>query len=552
MRTRRLAEIALDNVLRNQGSRTAGLDGVSKGDLATQDARNKLIDELNQALVDKTYQSQPVRRVDIPKPNGDMRPLGIPTLRDRVVQEMLRLILEPIYEGQFHHHSYGFRPTRSAHHAVARLHHLIGRSAYHTAIEGDIRKCFDRIHHSHLLRLLRKTIRDERIVHMVKDMLKAGVMEDGAWHITEEGTPQGGIISPLLANIYLNELDQFIAAKWEHLPVGERQRHQKRGTGQPCYIVRYADDFVVLCKGSPQEAAQLKDEIAAFLQQELHLELSAEKTLITSVDQGFDFLGFNIRRYQGSPTLAKPSHKAIERFKRQVQQRAEEGFQGGDAAGIAHLNRYLTGWGNYYAKVNSKRIFAALDDYVWHRVWKTTRRLHGQSTRKRRAYFKAHYIPYRYSIHKRNQKSRSKNYGTWADEAHTQAYIVTKLSFIPIRYTRFHSQQNPYLPAKQESPPVKVTDMPPHPDDLPEVLVNETYGREWPMIRRQVLQRDGYRCTNCGKPVTGRNAHVHHRQKLRCIKRRQAHLWDNLDTLCPACHKRADIAGNVEEGLASS
>jgi RNA-directed DNA polymerase len=196
VRTRRLVEIALDNVLTNEGARTAGVDGMTKVDLRLQTARDALIGQLHEELCAKTYRPSPVRRVYIPKPNGERRPLGIPTLKDRVVQEMLRLILEPIYEGKFHPHSYGFRPYRSTHHAALRIKDLAGRRGYNYAIEGDIRKCFDRVQHARLLSILRQTIKDERIVRLVKQMLKAGVMEDEAWHQTDEGTPQGGIVTP--------------------------------------------------------------------------------------------------------------------------------------------------------------------------------------------------------------------------------------------------------------------------------------------------------------------------------------------------------------------
>jgi len=151
---------------------------------------------------------------------------------------------------------------------------------------------FDRIQHAKLLSILRRTITDERIIRLIKEMLKAGVMEDGAWHITDAGTPQGGLVSPLLANIYLNELDWFIHQKWMGLEVKVRVNRHRHKTDLPCHITRYADDFVVRVKGTCEQAEQLKAEIAEFLQQELHLELSAEKTVITPVETGFDFPGF--------------------------------------------------------------------------------------------------------------------------------------------------------------------------------------------------------------------------------------------------------------------
>jgi len=214
LRTKRLTEVALESVLQNPGAKTPGIDGVTKYDLETDEAKQELIEELNRELSTKSYKPRPVRRTYIPKDNGEQRPLGIPTIRDRVVQEMLRLLLEPIYECHFYKHSYGFRPFRSTHHAALRLKDLIGNRGYKDAVEGDIRKCFDRIHHQKLLEILRRVIRDEGVIYIIRQMLKAGVMEDDAWSVTDEGTPQGGIVSPLLANIYLNELDQFIARKW--------------------------------------------------------------------------------------------------------------------------------------------------------------------------------------------------------------------------------------------------------------------------------------------------------------------------------------------------
>lgn len=541
LRTKRLVEIALDNVLANAGAKTAGVDGVTRKELADAQSRTSLIEEINRELCSKTYKSRPVRRVYIPKANGDQRPLGIPTIKDRVVQEMLRLILEPIYEAQFYAHSYGFRPFRSTHHAAVRLRDLIGRRGYTVAVEGDIRKCFDRIHHLKLLDILRKTIRDERIVKLIGDMLTAGVMEDGAWHATDEGTPQGGIISPLLANIYLNELDQYIAAKWDRVRPSDRLRRQKHKTALPCYIVRYADDFVILVKGTQEQGEQLKAEVAAFLTQELHLELSAEKTLVTDVSAGFDFLGFTIRKYPRA-TLITPSRKALEKFRAKVKTKVWEGFCVDDTFGVIHLNRFLIGWGMYYRRVSSKRAFSAADNYVWWRVFRTTHRLRGLQLRASRHY-KAHYIPYRYDIRPHNRRHKGKNYGVWADAARTKAHIVTQLSFLPIRYVRLHPQLNPYVPEERQELEKKVGVLDPPPDQLPGPLYNPDYGPEWATIRREILQAAGYRCQMCDRPIKNREAQVHHRTKLKGSKRQQANLLENLVALCPTCHSK------VERGL---
>lgn len=555
MRSRRLIEIALDKVLQNDGAKTAGVDGATRKSLHADGGRKRreLVDELARELGRKAYKPAPVRRVYIPKASGGQRPLGIPTIKDRVVQEMLRLILEPIYEAQFYGHSYGFRPFRSTHHAALRVKDLIGCRGFTVAIEGDIRKCFDRIQHQKLLSIIRRTIKDERIVKMIRAMLKAGVMEAGQWHDTDEGTPQGGVISPLLANIYLNKLDQFIRRKWDAYSDVEKARHRRKQTAHACYIVRYADDFVVLTKGTVEQAHELKAEIATFLHDELHLELSAEKTLITPVTEGLDFLGFHIRKYKRSnQTLITPSKKAQTRFRSEVKARARKGFSRGDAAGVVVINRYLIGWGQYYRRVSSSRVFTSLDHYVWYRVWKTTRRLRSRANGRlsRARHYKRHYVRYRFDLNRKNRWRGGGHYGAWADAARERAYIVTRLAFLPISYITLHPQLNPYVPEErallelQRSLKDLFADLMKN-----EPKVNEEYGPEWGEARFEVLTEAGFRCEHCGRPIAGRSAHVHHNEPLkRASNRRQANLLENLTALCPRCHKRAERLAAGQQG----
>ena len=547
LRTKRLVELAARNVLHNAGAKTAGVDGVTSRHLLAKNGErlDAMIEELWRELSTKTYHPAPVRRVYIPKSSGGQRPLGIPTIRDRIVQEMLRLILEPIYESRFYAHSYGFRPFRSTHHAAVRIKDLIGRRGYTVAIEGDIRKCFDRIQHLTLVRILRRTITDERIIKLVQQMLKAGVMEDGAWHVTDDGTPQGGIVSPLLANIYLNELDQFIAAKWANLDKGEQNRHRSKQTALPCYLVRYADDFVVLVRGTVEQAEQLKAEVAEFLQQELHLELSAEKTLVTSATAGLDFLGFHIRKYPEGKVIITPSRTAIARFREQVTTRAASAFRDDDAAGIATLNRYIRGWGEYYRHVSSSKVFKSLDHYVWNRVMHITYRLRGKSQGVSFAkYWKAHTIAYRFDLHRKNRERAGGHYGTWANEAHDYAYIITKLAFLSIDYVALHSQLHPYLPVDRLLLERQVTrqqlGLSP---ERTAPRVNPDYGPAWKVARQEKLAAANYRCETCGTTITGRTAIVHHRTPLKEARnRQQAHMLENLICLCPSCHGRAEHA----------
>jgi len=538
LRDKRLVKYAIDQVLSNTGAKTPGIDGMTKGDLKSVEEREQLATRVWMEIRHKTYQPSPVRRVYIPKPNGDKRPLGIPTLKDRVVQEMVRLLLEPIYESKFYRLSFGFRPFRSTHHAAYELHWLINRHNYNIVVEGDIRKCFDRIQHNILLKILRRTIKDERVIHLVRQMLKAGVMEDDAWHISDDGTPQGGIVSPLLANIYLNELDWYIAAKWDLLKDYEKAKRRRSNTACPMYIVRYADDFVIAIKGNADMGEAVKLDVAAFLKRELGLDLSAEKTLVSPVESGFDFLSFNIRRYKRT-ALTKPSRKAIERFKMNVRERIKTGFSNGQPAGIIYLNRYLIGWGAHYRRASSSDTFRRLDHFVWQAVWHWAERAYGIRSRQRskRAFYAKHQIPYRFDLFRRNRKSKSKHFGVWADEKHTLAYIVTSLHFNKIRYTKRHPQLNPYLPGEKDDNArrVKETLLPQMVrPDLPNYGV---YGSDWEIIRAEVLDQADYRCSECGQPIEGRKATVHHKSKIKSFKNRnQANRLENLVALCPKCH----------------
>lgn len=536
LRTKRLTEVALENVLQNDGAKTPGIDGVTRDDLQTDESRKELIDELNEELCRKTYKPRPVRRIYIPKDNGEQRPLGIPTIRDRVVQEMLRLILEPIYECHFYKHSYGFRPFRSTQHAALRVKDLIGNRGYKYAIEGDIRKCFDRIHHQKLLQILRKVIRDESVIYIIRQMLKAGAMEDGAWSVTDEGTPQGGVISPLLANIYLNELDQFMAEKWEYVTMNERSRRRYRGEHLPCFITRYADDFVVLIHGNEQQAVQLKAEIADFLDTELHLELSEEKTLITAVEEGFDFLGFQIRKFRGA-TLITPSRKAMNKFRRKAKQRINDAFQFDNEAGaIQYINSYLFGWAMYYRRVSSAQAFGDADHYVWWRVYRTSRRYRNPKLYGRQHY-QAHYIPYAKDIRQANRRHRGKNYGVWADHEQTVAHIIMAMRFIPIRYITLYPQLNPYIPAERKQLEKRVGQLELPPDQIPDREYVTEYGQEWQITRQYVLEQYGHRCYRCQQHIQGRQAHVHHRRAIKNSQSRQkANLINNLVPVCAKCH----------------
>lgn len=285
--------VAWNRVRGNRGARSAGVDGVVPRSIVFGTA---LIDGLRAELKARTFSPLPVREQTIPKAGGKLRRLGIPAARDRVVQASLKLVLEPIFEADFDSCSYGFRPKRRAQDAIAEIHHMASHS-YEWVLEGDITACFDEIDHTALMGRVRHRIGDKRVLGLVKAFLKAGVLgEDGVARDTITGTPQGGILSPLLANIALSVLDDHFAVIEGGRGSTKNDRDRRRRNGLPNYrLIRYADDFVVMVFGTDQHVHALRDEVEQVLAP-MGLRLSEAKTRIAHIDEGFDFLGFRIQR----------------------------------------------------------------------------------------------------------------------------------------------------------------------------------------------------------------------------------------------------------------
>jgi len=292
--------LAHDYVAQNAGSVTAGCDGIDMG--AFDENLEDNLQQLAQDLKAETFEPYPVRRTFIPKSPGKVRPLGIPTIRDRIVQEALRMILEPIYEADFSQFSFGFRPNRCTMDAIkCILWSTTERKKFFWIIEGDISSYFDTINHKKLLRLLGRRVKDRRLLKLTWKFLRAGVMEGKLFRDTKLGTPQGGIISPLLANVYLSELDRHMK---RYTDLSSTDKTYRRRHGQANYVyIRYADDFVALSNGTKGEAEGLKEELYTFLQQDLKLTLSKEKTKVTNLNDGFKFLGFWVQRRPGSEKM---------------------------------------------------------------------------------------------------------------------------------------------------------------------------------------------------------------------------------------------------------
>jgi RNA-directed DNA polymerase len=380
-----LAEAWL-RVRANAGSRTPGIDKATVADVENRIGAGAFLEQIRDLLKSGGFRPEPVRQVMIPKASGKLRKLGIPTIADRVVQAALKLVLEPIFEADFQPCSYGFRPNRRAHDAIAEIHHLAsGSRDYHWILEADIRACFDEISHVALMDRVRARISDKQVLALVKAFLKAGVMMAGGER--EEsftGTPQGGILSPLLANIALSALDDHFTRQWQQqMGTGwQRSRRRKHGLGN-WRLIRYADDFVVMVSGERRHAEALREETAAVLAP-LGLRLAEEKTRVIHIDEGFDFLGFTIRRMRKRGTskhyvYTVPSKKAIQAVKDKVSaktyrstrhQRPEVLIQG--------INRTLAGWASYFRHGVSSAVFSAIDHHAWGRIMRWLRHKYKQ------------------------------------------------------------------------------------------------------------------------------------------------------------------------------
>jgi len=320
----------------------------------------------------------------IPKPGSSKRRmLGIPTARDRTVQAALKLVLEPILEADFKPCSYGFRPRRRAHDAIAEIHQFASRS-YEWVLEGDIEACFDNIDHTALMDRVRRRVGDKRVLAVVKAFLHAGILgEDGIMRNTATGTPQGGILSPLLANIALSVLDEHFTEKWQ-ASGNSYQRFVQRRNGAATYrIVRYADDFVVLVSGTRAHTEDLRQEVSALLSP-MGLRLSEAKTKVCHIDEGFVFLGFRIQRRRKRGTTKRvvytyPSKKALASIVGRVRALTNRSSHPTLAALLRQLNPVLRGWCTYFQHGVSKATFHYLDQYTWHRVVRWIRKRHNKT-----------------------------------------------------------------------------------------------------------------------------------------------------------------------------
>jgi len=499
---------SLWNVLQNSGAKTEGVDGKVKAtyyDTARQSPTPqgiKLVGEICRELNENLYKPQPVKRIYIPKANGKMRPIGIPTIKDRVVQEAIRMVLEPIYESDFLDCSYGFRPNRNTMDAISNCYRMMNiRPKYYWVIEGDIKGCFDNIDHKILMKLIKNRIADRKLTDTIYKCLKAGYQEDnGQICKPNVGTPQGGIISPLLANIYLYEMDKW----WEqnyHLSKNKRTTRRKRGLGN-FYLIRYADDFIILSNGKKEEVYRFKEELSNFLKT-MKLELSEEKTKVTHARDGFDFLGFHIRQFKGVKTvLIKPTRTNIQKIKDKIGRILDRrNHEHAVTDVIQALNPILRGWANYYRFVNSKETLSAIQLYTHIKFLKWYRGKYQMNLRKG-------------TIKALEWVDRDKN-----PHIYNMSNETTVKRYIP----RFKISENPYIIgrlAKEYGNPF---------------IESKWFGQASRDgdLRLECFKRDKGVCQLCMGCKT--NIEAHH---IIPLNENGEDTLENLITLCEPCHKR--------------
>ncbi len=407
--------LAVKRVSENKGKNTAGVDGKL---LDTNIKKSKYVADLKIKLPD--YKSMPLKRMEIPKKNGKLRPLGIPTMFDRSIQALYKLALEPIAEVVADKNSYGFRPKRSTQDAMKQVWLCTSKkNGGEWILEADIKGCFDNISHQWMYDNIPL---DNRLL---KQWLKSGFIKDDTLFPTDAGTPQGGIISPILANMVLDGIEDIVK--------NHKARFQKMVNGVIIYrhtnrlnFIRYADDFVITGR-TPEDLQLVQKDIEKFLNIR-GLELSKEKTHITNIRDGFDFLGFNFRKYPNDKVIVTPTKDGIKSFKSKIKEIFKKYNSSSLTMLITKLNPLLRGWANYYRFVNSKVIFSKLDSYIWRKSLNWMKRIHQR--RETKKYYKQYFKPFP------NYKS---------DVLSDGRQFVYRLSTLPLKeFIKIKSEANPY------------------------------------------------------------------------------------------------------------
>jgi len=500
--------LAIRRITENSGKRTAGIDGQKWN---TPKAKFNGLKELTL----KGYQPKAVRRINIPKKNGKKRPLGIPTMKDRAMQALHLLTLDPVSESLADTNSYGFRPYRSCADAIARCFSMLAKpNAPVWILEGDIKGCFDNISHEWLL----ENIPMNR--EILRKWLKAGFVEKSQLFPTEKGTPQGSVISPTLANMVLDGLEMAIdkAAGVKHWGKSEAKR---RINPNHIHLIRYADDFVVTCSDKSLLEHKIKPAIIDFLAIR-GLTLSEEKTLMTHIDTGFDFLGQNIRKYNGK-LLIKPSKKNVKVFLEKVKVAIKERAAAPTIAVLQKLAPMIRGWAMYHRHIVAKQTFQLVDNQIWKMLWKWSRRRHAHKKNCKNRYF---------------MRYKGQDWTFFAKDKDGNLKTIFKASDVKIqRHPKIKGRANPYRKADET-----------YFEQRMELnMLNKLVGKR---MLRYLYERQKGCCRVCQQRIsaqTGWNAH-HLTPKYLGGK------WtaENLVLLHPVCHIQVHQNQSVAAALTLS
>lgn len=480
--------IAVRRVTENKGKVTPGIDGET-----WCNAEKKLTSA--KELRRKGYQSKPLRRIYIPKKNGKKRPISIPVMKDRAMEALYLLALEPVSETLGDKYSYGFRRERSTSDAIKKCFiNMSRKSSPEWVLEGDIKGCFDNISHEWLM----KNIPMDK--EILKDWLKAGYIEKGKLFPTEEGTPQGGIISPTLANMTLDGMEKEL-----------NKRFPSR-SGKKVNLIRYADDFIITGKAKKILEEEVKPVIKVFLK-ERGLELSSEKTRITHIDEGFDFLGVNIRKYKGK-LIIKPSKENFKAISSKIREVICKHKTTKQSCLIQLLNPLIRGWCNYHSGINAKEAYSKLDKVIWEKLWQWCCRRHPN---KGKRWIKAKHF-------------KKEGCRDWIFKANTGETLLKATDTKIIYHTNIRGEYNPFDPEW------------------------ETYSEE--RLQKQMVKRFKHRrhllnlwktqngrCSCCEEKITIETGwNLHH-----IVRRVDGGTEElaNLKLLHPDCHKQLHYGDNV-------